>query len=341
MIYWLRQDLAAKLEKDPEAIVREIDAPQSSDDHFGLALAFERLGKSSQSERHLKEALRKNLGHIPSAYVMGLRAFARNKDAEGRSYIRRALRMDPKAEEVASSFIRDIKGALHHSPRATDICIWFLKELAELEKANESSAFHLGKLLFEKSQYEEAVKHLIEALDEPELAGEATEYLSYIYEHLYRGDELITKTLELAELVRDRSDLFFNLAMVCQHDQRKLELALHFFYLASNEDPSDPGLKFSLEQAAIELMNQVQRTETEDRDFLLMIAHLYQGALGVAKRYAQNIKSLKYPEDLSKREPYGLWQHWLLKEGSLLTKALDSWFGSGPKAKKLHSLTQI
>lgn len=338
MLFWLKEEDSQLLQKNPEAFIEALGTPQTADDLYSLAMAYDQLGKASSALRFLKEALQKNLGHIPTSYVMGIKALQKNRELEGKNYLKRAVRMDPLAPKTALQLLRELRGALPNGAKANEVSVWLFQELERMKKADSSTSFHLGKLLFERSAYEEAAAYLIKSLEEGELALEATEYLSYIYEHLYKGEELIEKTLQLAEKVRDRSDLFFNLAMVCQHDHGRLELALHFFYLASQEDPADPGLRFSLEQAAIELMNQAQRSESKDREFLLMLAHLYQGSLGVAKRYAQNLSGMHFPESFMTRNPQILWRDWLLKDNGILGQALQSWFGGVP-SKKLLSLT--
>jgi tetratricopeptide (TPR) repeat protein len=341
MLHWLKEDWRIAVQKDAQALIDSLKGQTDVDSLFCMAVAHDHLGDFQMAERSLKEALQKNLSHIASVYMLGLMALQRGREAEARNYLKRGLRLDPQASQNALFLLRELKQIFTNSMKATDSSVWLLTELVAMKKSTETARFQLGKLLFEKSAYEDAAKHLLSALNEPELSGEATEYLSYIYEHLYKGDELIERTLELAELVRDRSDLFFNLAMVCQHDQRKLELALHFFYLASKEDPADPGLKFSLEQAAIEMMNEVQKTATPDRELLLMFAHLYQGSLGVAKRYAQGLKELKFPDSFENRMPEKLWQRWLLKDNGILGQALQSWFGTGAKVKPLRSIGRL
>lgn len=342
MNYWLKDDWRLRLENDPESLAESLKESIDAESLFCRALVSQQLGDSITAEKFLKTALQKNLQHIPSIYVLGLKLLKKGRDKEARNYLRRGLRLDGLAATTSLHLLKEIRSIFSHSAQSVETSVWMLKELTSLKKTTELTQFHLGKLLFEKSSYEEAAQYLLQSLSEPDLSNEATEYLSYIYEHLYKGDELIERTLELAEMVPDRSDLFFNLAMVCQHDHRRLELALHFFYLASKEDPADPGLKFSLEQAAIEMMNYAQKVPGEERDFLLMLAHLYQGSLGVAKRYAQKLKDLKYPESFETRIPQKLWQRWLLKDSGILGQALQSWFGGAPsKIKALRSLTRL
>ena len=327
MQYWLKEEWAEALQQDPRQLIQKFEGSKNSDELYCLAIAHEQLKQFHMAERSLKAALQQNLGHIPSIYAMALRAFSRQREVEGKNYLRRALRLDSEASKTSLEFLREIKTIFSHTIRGTEIGIWLLKELVRISKATENSHFALGKLLFEKSHYEEAVEHLLMAVKEPDVSREATEYLSYIYEHLYRGDELIEKSLELADKVKDRSDLFFNLAMVCQHDQGRPELSLHFFYLATKEDPQDPGLRFSLEQAAAEMIDQTQRRDSEDRNFLLMVAHLYQGSLGVAKRYAITLQNMKYPASFEERHPRRLWKEWLMRDEGVLGQALRAWFG--------------
>jgi tetratricopeptide (TPR) repeat protein len=340
MQYWLKEEWATALQQDPRQLIQKLEGSQDSDELYCLAVAHEHLKQFHMAERCLKAALQQNLGHIPAIYTMALRAFSKQRELEGKNYLRRALRLDPHAAKTSIEFLRELRQMFAHTVRSTDLGIWLLKELVRLSKATENSHFNLGKLLFEKSHYEDAVQHLLLAIKDPEVSRESTEYLSYIYEHLYRGDELIEKSLELADQVHDRSDLFFNLAMVCQHDQGRPELSLHFFYLASKEDPQDPGLRFSLEQAAAELINQTQRVDSEDRNFLLMVAHLYQGALGVAKRYAQTIRNMKYPHSFEDRHPPRLWRQWLLRDEGVLGQALRAWFGEDAEAE-MQALSRL
>ncbi len=338
MIYWLKPSWAQLLQRDPQSLINEIPTAETSEENFGLALAYEFLGKNDLAEKYFKQALIKNIGHVPTIYVMGLKAFQKRKEPEAKTYLRRALRMDPRAAQTALAMMRDLKTYVGDPIRTTDISCWILQELETLGKETDSTCFQLGKLLFEKSKYEEAATYLKRSLKDPDVANEATEYLSYIFEHLYKGDELIEKTLELAENVKDRADLFFNLAMVCHHEQRRLELALHFFYLASKEDPADPGLRFSLEQAATDLLSQLSKSQNTDHEFLMMLAHLYQGSVGVAKRYAQGLKAWKFPESFEARMPERLWQNWLLKDTGVLGQALRSWFGGEQMPKKVRNL---
>jgi len=342
MLHWLKDEWRILLENDPQALLKAVEHYQDTDALFCRALAYQAMGEGTECEKFLKMALQRDLQHFPSVYVLGLRFLKKGRDREAKNYLRRGLRLDRNAAQTSLHLLKEIRGMHSHSPRSVELGVWMLRELVPLRKQTGTTQFHLGKLLFEKSSYDEAVPHLLEALEESDFCNEATEYLSYIYEHLYKGEELIDKTLQLAEIVKDRSDLFFNLAMVCQHDQRHLELALHFFYLAAKEDPSDPGLKFSLEQAAIEMMNQAQKSSNEEKDFLLMLAHLYQGSLGVAKRYAQKLKDHRFPDSFESRMPQRLWQKWLLTDTGILGQALQSWFGgSSSKIKALRALTRF
>jgi tetratricopeptide (TPR) repeat protein len=338
---WLHPDWQSRLLEQPEELVKQFSQSQNSDELYALAIALEHLGQGAESEKALKRALMRNLSHVPSIYTLGLRSLHKSKEKEAKTYLRRALRLDPAACETALGLLRDLKIHLSTLFQSNEMSVWLLKELEFLKKETDETSFHLGKLLFERSQYEESAHYLMKGIESEATSAEATEYLSYIYEHLYKGDELIEKILELAEQVPHRADLFFNMAMVCQHDQNRAEMALHFFYLASREDPADPGLKFSLEQAALDLINAGGAGEGEDRELSLMLAHLYQGSVGVAKRYAQGLKGWSFPESFQDRHPSRLWTEWLMKDQGVLGQALQTWFGGAPASYRVRQLPRI
>jgi len=297
MFHWLSEATREEIRHRPQEFLEKtpIQVSCGAEEFFAVAMAYHQIGDAKRAEQAYRMALQKNFCHLPSIYGLAMEAFRRRggtKDA--RNLLKRALRMDSKAAEHAIHFQRELKYYLDpktHGGEVTSIQIWCLQELEFLKKGSLATRFQLGKLLFEKSQMEDAIPYLKEALEDIDRSQEATEYLSYIFEHLYKGEELVEKTLELAEEVPDRSDLFFNLAMVCQHEQKRLDLALHFFYLATQDDPHDPGLRFSLEQACLELIGSYQKSakairENAETHCQLMMAHIYQGSLGVAQHYA-------------------------------------------------------
>ncbi|MBN8555271.1 MAG: hypothetical protein J0L93_07500 [Deltaproteobacteria bacterium] len=339
MLQWVGQSLRDRIKSNPDEVVAELNAPQTADEFFALAVAYDQLGKRKYTESLLRTALQKNLCHFPSLYSMALKSFEKSLERTGKNYFRRAIRLDPDASKNTLSFQKELKFSLSSYEDAGRFGVWCLKELEAFKKASAETEFQLGRTLFEQSRLKEAIPYLRDVLSNKEMASEATEYLSYIYEHLYRGDELILKTLELAQETPERSDLFFNLAMVCQHDQKRLDLSMHFFYLATREDPQDPGLRFSLEQAALELISQLNRAKGDHETFLLMLAHLYQGSLGVAKRYASELSAVKYPESFQTADPFGLWNNWLLKDEGPLGMSLKHWFGVDKDKKTVRYIS--
>ncbi len=339
MFAWLSTEIGDAIRKNPREYLDAIKLPCTADSYFEIAVAEQTLGQHSRAEKALRMALQKDLRHLPSLYALALKEFQKSQERIAKNLFRRALRLDSKASESAPRFQKELKTSISCYETACRLGVWCLKELEFLGKETAESKFFLGKTLFEQSRLEEAVSYLYEALKEPEFSQEASEYLSYIYEHLYKGDELITKTLLLAKDVKNRSDLFFNLAMVCQHEERRSDIAMHFFYLAFQEDPQDPGLRFSLEQAALEVIGKAnKKLSPMDSKFLLMFAHLYQGSMGMAKRYAMSLKeNISYPETFKTYQPVDLWNDWLLKDEGLLGQSLRQWFGS--PSDKVHRLS--
>lgn len=318
---WVLENLLQKINQDADRFIKDMQ-PRSSDDFFALARALDKKGHQKESDRLLKCALQKDLSHFPSLYTLAFHAFQKGSEREAKIWFRRALRFDPDTETNALYFQKELR----YHKNSSAIGIWCLKELEQVHRSTIKTKFQLAKALFEQSQFQEAVVYLKDVLKDSQLAQEATEYLSYIYEHLYQGETLILKNLELASEIQNRTDLFFNLAMVCQHDQKRLDLAMHFFYLSSREDPSDPALRYSLEQAALDHISQCQKERNGD-DLTLMLAHIYQGSLGVAQKYAERLPHLHYPQSFEEFSPQKLWKEWLLRDEGPLGQLLQTWFG--------------
>lgn len=312
------------LPASPEEVLEQIKDPHSSEDFFHLGLALTRLGRKHQSESMFRKALQCNMRHSPSLYGLAYHAFHENREREAKSWLTRAIRFDSDAEENVLWFQRELKN-LSSSPDALRWRIWSLQQLEGQKKASPKTLFEIAKLLFEQSNYRPAIEYFRQLLSDERYRKESAEYLSYLYEHLYRGEELIEKNLDLIADVENRADLFFNLGMAFQHDQRQMELALHFFYLAAEQEPHDPGLRYSLEQAAMEVIADSKRLKNKD-PFLMMIAHLYQGSIGVAEKYAADVKNLRFPSSFESRFPQKLWKDWLLKNEGTLGKFLKTWF---------------
>jgi tetratricopeptide (TPR) repeat protein len=337
MLYWIKPELLQDIKGKPEDFIANFQSCNSADRVFALAVAHDQLGHGHDSEKLYRKALQKDIRHYPSLYALSFKCFQNGKELQGKNNFKRALRFDPDGEASTLFFQKELKYSVASYNDACRLGVWCLQELLNLKKATARSKFQLGKVLFEQSNFEEAIGYLKEALKVREFSQESTEYLSYIYEHLYQGNELIDQTLELAKDVPDRSDLFFNLAMVCQHDQKRLDLAMHFFYLAAREDPNDPGLKFSLEQAALEMITQLNRSGRESDPFFLMIAHYYQGSSAAAQKYANELKDFHYPESFQALEPTRLWNDWLINDKAPLGRTLKSWFGPDKNVVKISS----
>jgi tetratricopeptide (TPR) repeat protein len=337
MIHWLKPEDNEAIRSDPESFIQSKSDPKTADDYFALAVAHDFAGRRKVSGPLIRRALQLDFCHLPSLYLLALKAFERRRENEAKTIFRRVIRMDKEATTNTLAFQKELKFALPNYEDAGRWGVWCLEELEVFHKSSLSTKFQLGKTLFEQSRLKEAIPYLKAALSSKELSTEATEYLSYIYEHIYRGTDLIDQILQLAEEVSERSDLFFNLAMVCQHDQKRLDLAMHFFYLASREDPYDPGLRFSLEQAAVEFIGAANRRSSKTDPLLVMMAHIYQGAMGVARKYADDLKNIEYPETFQAFEPQSLWSRWLLKDQGVLGHSLKAWFG--PQNSPVRSIT--
>lgn len=336
MLHLALPEYQALLKADPNLILKQFPNPAESDGFFAWGLAQRALGQIRQAESSFRKALQFNLQHIPSLYALSLQSFRRGAEREARNFFKRAIRLDPNAATNVLSFQRELRLGVPgtFAENNLHIAMWCLHELEAIQKMNAETVFQMGKLHFEQSKLKEALPYLREALGVDEYHQEASEYISYIFEHLYQGDELIEKSLELAGSLKNPADLFFNLAMVCQHEQQRTELALHFFYLASRADPTDPGLRFSLEQSALDLIARMKKSKRQD-PFLMMLAHLYQGSIAMAKRYAESLEELQYPESFQWRSPDRLWKDWLLTDGGILGASLRDWFG--PRKSRLLS----
>lgn len=341
MFHWLKPEENDLIRSDPDFFILHHSNPVSAEECFAVAVALDHAGQRRKSEPYVKRALQLNFCHLPSLYLLALKTFERRREREAKNIFRRAIRLDPEATTNTLLFQKELKFAIQNYEDAAKWGIWCLQELEKFQKSSLSSQFQIGKTLFEQSRLKDAIPYLKAALQAENLATEATEYLSYIYEHIYRGTELIDRILELAEEVKDRSDLFFNLAMVCQHDQKRLDLAMHFFYLATREDPFDPGLRFSLEQAASEWVAQYHRRPSKGGLLALMAAHIYQGATGIARKYAEELSGLDYPASFETMEPKLLWSRWLVKDSGPLGHSLRSWFGTRPSVRKISDRSSV
>lgn len=335
VIHWLKNSVRKEILSNPSSFLqlRVInEAKASSDELFEIAAAYDFLQDSKKAKLYCQRAIQRSFQHIPSFYGLALKSFEDHKFEEAQRFYLRAIRMDPQAAEGALYFHQRLRG-FFSLPEATHWGRWCLEQLQTSDKASMASQFELGKILFERSEFDQAVPILKALVQCEQYSFEAIQYLSYIYERIYKGAELVENTLQLASCVKDKSDLFFNLAMVCQHEQNRLDLALHFFYLASRSDAQDPGLRFSLEQACLEYIGQNAQPKTPDEYFSLMVAHLYHGSLAVAERYARSLRKRfhwKFPNSFSKLEPSSLWIEWLVKDEGILGEALEAWFGETP-----------
>jgi len=335
MIYWVKKERRPALQKDPHMYIQMLlnrNVALSSEDLYELAVCFDLLHEFKETKRYCQIALQKNLAHTPSLYGMSLRAFEDKSFDEAKRSFGRAIRLDPDAAGSALHFQVRLRTALS-LPQATQWGLWCLEQVQLSNKASDSTQFELAKILFERSEFERAIPLFKSLVRQEDLAFEVTQYLSYIYERLYTGDELVERTLELAQVVPQRSDLFFNLGMVCQHEQKRLDLSIHFFYLAVRSDAQDPSLRFSLEQACLELIGAQSKPSKPEDYFQLMLAHLYHGSVAVAERYARILRerySYRYPLSFESLAPKALWSNWLLKDEGLLSEALRQWFGDHP-----------
>lgn len=330
MIHWLPADLQEKVLSEPEKLIElfEQSSELSADETYCLATAYEFLGQALKAKNLCREALQKNLNHFPSLYALSLKSFKERKQSEAKRYLRRALQLDADASASMIHFQKKLR-VIAPLPESTLWASWALEELHKLNKSSDDSKFELGKILFEQSKIEEAAALFKGLLSNEKLAYESSQYLSYIFERLYRGEELMDHYLQLASSVKEKADLFFNLGMIFQNDRNFWLQSLHFFYLAHREDPLDPGLRFSLEQACMDHIGRSENAKT-DQDFLrLMFAHLYYGSVAVAERYARNLKerwSWKFPDSFEALKPSILWQS-ISQDKTQVGQALDQWFG--------------
>lgn len=335
MIHWLSETKRRELQRDPEASIQSLIGritQLDGEELFSLAAAYYLIQDQEKSKKFCRLALQKNFCHVPSLYGLALIFFGEGKELEAKRFFSKALHFDSDAASSVLYLQQQLRSILGLTD-ANQLGLWCLEQLNESNKGDRSCQFELGKILFERSEFEQAVPVLKPLMGMSEYSFEVTQYLSYIYERLYSGDQLIEKTLELGELVSERSDLFFNLAMICQHDQGRLDMAVHFFYLAVRSDPKDPGLRFSLEQACLELIGQLGKPNDDLDYFHLMIAHLYHGSLAVAERYARTLRKRfqwSHPRSFQSLAPHRLWDNWLLKDEGVLGEALNQWFGDQP-----------
>ncbi|MDB5038708.1 MAG: hypothetical protein JWQ35_2236 [Bacteriovoracaceae bacterium] len=315
-------NLLQPFDETPEALIEKLKSPQSSDEFYLVGLAFDLLGKNPNAENMFRMALQTNMRHVPSLYGLSLKSFQAAREQDGQKWLTRALRFDTNAEENVIRFQKELKAVIPLYQKSAQWRLWSLQQLEASKKDGPESKFELARLLFEQSQFSAALPYFRSLLSVKKHSREAAEYLSFALETIYRGEELLDKVLEVAAEVPNRSDLFFNLAMVCQHDQRRLDLALHFFYLASQEDPNDPGLRFSLEQVAMDIISEGPKKKSPA--ILMMFAHFYQGSHGVAKKYAKELREFG-PEVLSSRMPKALWNNWLSADKGI-GEVLVAWF---------------
>lgn len=332
MIRWLSEKSRRLLETEPEVLLWELEdqRPLSADQLFELAAAYDYLGKYAAARQNLKRALALDISHVLSHYGMGLLALESPQKNLAVRYLQRALRMDPRAAENTKIFQQALRARLS-APEASQWSLWALEHLHQLKKESESCRFEYAKLLFERSKFAEAADFFYALVKNKDYAFESTQYLTYIYEKLYRGPDLIERSLDLANIVEDKSDIFFNLAMVTQAELKDPELALHFFFLASQFEPADPGLKFSLEQACVDLIGEWGRTHDPRKQLGLFFCHLYHGSVALAERYAKILREnrdWKFPDHFQSLQPARLWQEWLLRDELPLRDHLVRWFGS-------------
>lgn len=331
VIQWLSDKSRNLLETEPELLLWELEdlANPNSEKLFELAVVYDHLGRESLAKSFWKKALEKNLSHAPSLYALALSALEAQNAPEAMRYLKRVLRTDSQAAENVKLFQNGLRTRLP-APEAGHWALWTLEQLHHLKKDSDSCRFEYAKLLFERSKFQEASELFYSLVRQKQFAYESTQYLSYIYEKMYRGDELLNRCLDLASLVEDKSDIFFNLAMLCQNERRDTALALHFYYLASRFEPADPGLKFSLEQACVELIGEIGRSADPKRKLSLFFCHAYHGSLALAERYAQSLRSehgMRFPQSFETLDPQRLWHEWLLAESSPLRDLLDRYFG--------------
>lgn len=343
MIFWLDSKQQARVSKDPYEIIRAARPKMdslSAEELLVLAAAHERLGELKPAERLCRKALQRQL-HFPEClFALSLLHFRQRNYEEAKRWFLRALRS--KRDSVAADVFnieQKLKAYLSVA-EAGHWGLWCLREFHRACPSTPSTQFELGKLLFERSDYQGAIEAFLPLSGMPDFSYEATQYLSYLYERIYRGEELIRKTLELAEKSSERADLFFNLAMVCQHDSKFQEWALHFFYLAKEAEPDDPGLRFSLEQACVDYIGQHTQAKNLHQAYYLMMAHFYQGSISVADRYAEVLRDRFQIHDLQQFRNLHLpelWKPWLVQENSPFAHALMRWFPSEAEAEVLKN----
>lgn len=336
MIFWVSAEKQEQILSQPEASINSLEAKLdclSAPEFFELAAACEFLGRRQKAKTYCRRALEKNLNYVPSLYSLSLLSFRESKFEEAKRFFCRALKLDQMASESILHFQKRL-GSILSAPAANHWSSWCLEELHRLEKASDDTRFELAKLLFEQSRWNESAQLFESLVQHPDYAYEVSQYLSYIYERIFKGEELIEQCLHLASQIKERADLFFNLGMIFQNDRQYQGSSLHFFYLAHREDPHDPGLRFSLEQACMEYIGDTHEAKNEKEFLDLMFAHLYYGSVAVAERYARVLRerwNWKFPESFRALGLKTLWEDWLLKDKEQMGKALQKWFGENPQ----------
>ncbi len=323
MLNLLGHKVADDLAWRPEQLIQSMGEPKTADDYYLWGLAHYDLVELSVAEQSFKRALELSFGHIPALYAMAQMTFEQGKIEEGKKWFIRTLKADAEAAHHGILFQRSLRTSRLSVETLASLKLWCLHKIEDHFPDQLSSKFEIGKLLFEISKFEASLPYFESVLVVPKLQREAAEYLSYVYETLYRGDELLSKTLAMCRLIEQKADIFFNLAMAFQHERR--DLALHLFHCAVQEDPSDPGLRFSMEQMAAEIIAERRRGTSDREKIALIFAHLYQGAHGMAKKLFFDLKHLRYPEDFFPHIPEVLWKEHILTEDSSTSRFFESW----------------
>ncbi len=337
MIFWLDPLKQEDLLSDPEACLQKLQSksdPCDALELFEWGCASEFLGQIVEAKQKWRKSLEKDFGFFPSLYALSLYAFQDAKHQEAKRFLKRALRLDAEASKSLLFYQKKLR-QLVPAPESILWSSWSLEEIARLSKGSEATRFELAKVLFEQSRFEEAQTNFEFLMEHSEFAQESSQYLSYLYERLYHGEELIQRYLVLIRKTTDRADLLFNLGMIFQNYRQHALHALQFFFLAHRYQPEDPGLRFSLEQACMDQIGRAQEAKTQ-RDFVeLLFAHLYYGSTPVAERYAKVLKerwNWQFPEGLAAIGMGELWEEWLCQTSDPAIQKLNEWFGGEPSA---------
>lgn len=331
VLFWLDSSTQENLLSDPEGLIQRLKTqPRSlgAREFFEWACACEFLGNILEAKRLWKLSLQVEFGYFPSLYALSLYSFQESKHQEAKRFLKRALRLDEAASESMIFYQKKLRQLLP-SPESILWGSWSLEEVGRLSKDSDSTKFELAKILFEQSRYSEAQRHFEVLVDHPEFSFESSQYLSYLYERLYQGDELIQHYLQLIRKVSERADLLFNLGMIFQNYRSYALHSLQFFFLAHRDQPEDPGLRFSLEQACMDQIGRVQEAKNRNEFVELLFAHLYYGATPVAERYARVLKdrwNWKFPQSLSEMGVSELWEDWLCHKDHPTFQKLSEWF---------------